>query len=407
MVGRRRKLIKPILAFIQAEVSGGICLLLATIAALIWANTSVAPEYFSLWKRSVGVESVIEMPLSLWINDGLMAIFFFRVGLEIKRELLVGELATRQKATLPILAAFGGMIVPALCYVALNAGSPTARGWGIPMATDIAFALGVLSLGGKRVPLGLKVFLTALAIVDDLGAVLVIAVFYSSHLRLDLLGLGILALLATWGLARYWVPKLPRWVRWLPFVVMAIPIWLLFLNSGVHATVAGVLLALTVPVVVPSGEEHSLLETMEHALNPWVTFLVVPVFAFANAGVAISEGLGQVLAGSEARGIALGLVLGKVAGISLFSWIAIRYAKAELPNNVRWKHMIAAGILGGIGFTMSLFVTELAFPGNERAISEGKAAILVASTLSAGLGLILLRVRFPRRRPPVASSPPA
>lgn len=403
MGSRRKKLMKPILAFIHAEVSGGVCLLLATIAALVWANSGVAADYFALWKKPVGPESLIQMPMGLWINDGLMALFFFLVGMEIKREIVVGELGGLKRATLPILAALGGMIVPALFYVAFNASTPTARGWGIPMATDIAFALGVLTLGGRHVPIGLKVFLTALAIVDDLGAVLVIAIFYSSHLRLDLLayGCGLLAFL--WFLSRTVVMKLPRMWRWAPYVVFAIPVWLFFLNSGVHATIAGVLLALTVPAVTPEGDDHSLLETIEHALNPWITFIVVPIFAFANAGVAISGGLSTILAGAEAKGIVAGLVLGKVLGITFFSWIAVRFLRSELPPNVNWRHMTAAGILGGIGFTMSLFVTELAFPGNEQAIAEGKAAILVASTLAAILGLVLLRIRFRRSRPRVAA----
>lgn len=403
MAGRRKKLLKPILAFIQAEVSGGICLLLATIAALIWANTALAPDYFALWKRPTGIEGLIEMPLMLWINDGLMAVFFFLVGLEIKREILVGELAGVRKATLPILGAIGGMVVPALIYAAFNRGTPTAHGWGIPMATDIAFALGVLSLGGKRVPVGLKVFLTALAIVDDLGAVVVIALFYTGHVDLKLLALGLALLGVLLALARTIVPKMPASWRILPFLVLAVPIWLLFLNSGVHATIAGVLLALTVPVTIVEGEEQSLLETVEHGLAPWVTFLIVPIFAFANAGVAITEGLSTVMAGNEAKGITLGLVVGKTLGITAFSWAAVKFAKAELPMGVKWRHMVAAAVLGGIGFTMSLFVTELAFAGNERAIGEGKAAILVASTLAAVLGLAVLLIRFPRPRPRAAS----
>lgn len=385
---------RPILKFIENEVSGGVVLMIATLIALIWANTAVSGTYFDLWKREIG-GSLIKLPLSLWINDGLMAIFFFVVGLEIKREILVGELAGVKKASLPIAAALGGMVVPAGLYAFFNHDTPTVGGWGIPMATDIAFALGALSLGGSRVPLSLKVFLMALAIVDDLGAVLVIAIFYSGHIRLDLLAYAgvILGALSFYGKAVQNAISV-RWARMaIPFWILGIPVWLLFLSSGVHATIAGVLLAWTVPVRSPDPDQPSLLEQMESFLHPWNTFLIVPIFALANAGVALSGSLGDVLRQPAAEGILAGLLIGKPLGIVAFSWICIKITRDELPNNVRWRHMIAAGLLGGIGFTMSLFVTELAFAGNVEAVNTAKAAILVASAIAAVLGLTVLRLR--------------
>jgi NhaA family Na+:H+ antiporter len=405
-MSRRKRLMQPILRFIEAETSGGFALIFITILALVWANSAAAASYFNLWQTKFGIPGMIQMPLSLWINDGLMAIFFFVVGLEIKREILIGELTGFKKASLPVAAALGGMVVPALFYVVFNQGTPTASGWGNPMATDIAFALGILSLAGSRVPLSLKIFLTALAIVDDLGAVMVIAIFYSGHLRLDLLlyaGL-ILAALGLYGRQIRANLQSSWWLRAVPFIVLSIPVWLLFLNSGVHATIAGVLLALMVPVRPGESEPDppSLLESMENFLHPWNTFFIVPVFALANAGVALSGGLGQVLQEPAAKGIAFGLLIGKPVGIVLFSWIAMKLVKCELPNNVNWRHMVGAGFLGGIGSTMSLFVTELAFTGNAEAIRTAKASILVTSAIAAVLGLLVVRLRLKRRRPAAA-----
>lgn len=392
---------KPILRFIEAEVSGGVVLMAATLMALIWANSGAAASYFDLWQKKLGPLSV-----SHWINDGLMAIFFFVVGLEIKREILIGELTGFKKAALPVAAALGGMVVPAAFYVLFNQGTPTARGWGIPMATDIAFALGALSLAGNRVPVSLKVFLTALAIVDDLGAVMVIAIFYSGQIRFDFLlyAGALLAALSFYGRRIQESHHIPWGIRALPFLILGIPIWAIFLGSGVHATIAGVLLALTVPVRKPDSEPDppSLLESVEHALHPWNTFLIVPIFALANAGVAMGSGLGQVLREPLALGILFGLVAGKLLGIVLFSWLGIKLTKGELPNNVNWRHMVGAGLLGGIGFTMSLFVTELAFAGQSESIQTAKAAILVASAIAAVLGLLVLRLR-PRRPRRVAA----
>lgn len=390
---------KPILRFIEAEVSGGIVLMFATLVALIWANSALAPRYFELWRQEVGIGSLIRLPLSLWINDGLMAVFFFVVGLEIKRELLIGELTGFKKAALPCAAALGGMIVPAGLYALFNHDTPTVGGWGIPMATDIAFALGALSLGGSRVPIGLKVFLTALAIVDDLGAVLVIAIFYSGHLRLDLLGYaaGILGLLMVYGKAVRDKHQISWGLRVAPFWLLGIPVWLLFLSSGVHATIAGVLLAWMVPARKPEAES-SLLESLENFLHPWLTFGIVPLFALANAGVALSGNMGQVMRLPEAKGIAFGLLLGKPLGIVLFSYIGLKLTRGELPSNVNWRHMWVAGLLGGIGFTMSLFVTELAFAGKQEEVNNAKTAILIASAIAAILGLSVLRLRLPRRQ---------
>lgn len=397
---------QPIINFIQTEVAGGVVLLLSTIIALIWANSSLSADYFRLWQTKVGLGPVIQMPLSLWINDGLMALFFFVVGLEIKREILIGELAGFKKASLPVAAAIGGMVVPAGLYALFNHDTPTVGGWGIPMATDIAFALGVLSLGGSRVPLGLKVFLTALAIVDDLGAVLVIAIFYSGQIKLDLLAYAwlILALLVVYGRFVRDRQHIPWGWRVAPFAILGIPVWLLFLNSGVHATIAGVLLAWMVPVRHADSEPDppSLLESLEHALHPWQTFLVVPLFALANAGVAFSVGIAEVMRLPESKGIAAGLLLGKPIGIILFSWIGLRLTRGELPSNTSWRHIVVAGLLGGIGFTMSLFVTELAFAGRADEVNTAKASILIASASAAILGLAVLRLRRPRRQPSAA-----
>jgi NhaA family Na+:H+ antiporter len=420
---------RPIVEFFETEASGGIILILATAVALLWANSPWRGAYHDLWHIHAGVSfgsRGLDLSLHHWINDGLMAVFFFYVGLEIKRELLTGELASWQKAALPAMGALGGMLVPAGLYALLNRSGDGAAGWGIPMATDIAFAIGILMLLGKRIPLGLKVFLTALAVVDDLGAVLVIAVFYTAQLSgwHLLAGVGVLALMAVAG-------RLGMRRR-LFFAAAGIVVWYFFLRSGIHATVAGVLAALTVPHAVAKGrrefvdrmdevtdgilereergapitdEEHEValetvhdlaekagspLQHLEHQLAPWVAYGVMPVFALANAGLAIDAGaLGRGLADAVPQGILLGLVAGKQVGIFAFSWLAVRLGWARLPAGVSWRSLHGAAVLGGIGFTMSLFIANLAF-GAGALLEEAKMGILLASAVSALAGAALL-----------------
>jgi Na+:H+ antiporter, NhaA family len=422
-----RRLVKPLQEFIELEASSGILLLTVTVIALVWANSPWAAGYFALWKQpftlKIGGQG-IEKSLLAIINDGLMAIFFLLVGLEIKREILVGQLSDLRRAAFPLFAALGGMVVPATVFVAVTQGTPSMRGWGIPMATDIAFALGILALLGSRVPYSLKVFLAALAIADDMGAVLVIALFYTSQIATNYLltGLGLLVLLAV-------ANKLG--LRKLPFYfTIGVVIWYCFLKSGVHATVAGVLLAFTIPAHVSisrvdflqrarammneftqandqteEGRESQTaalngltraandaqmpIERAENSLHPFVTFFVVPIFALANAGVALSEGLGVVRTEPAALGIFLGLVIGKPVGISLFCFLAVKLRLAVLPVGVVWRHVLGIGCLGGVGFTMSLFISELAF-GASPQLTAAKVAVLGASGVSATLGALLL-----------------
>ena len=422
-------LLRPFQTFFRMEAAGGLLLLLCAAVALIWANTPFADAYFRLWQTTVTVGAgsfVISKPLLLWINDGLMAIFFLVVGLEIKREVLTGELASLRQAALPLAAAVGGMVLPALLYAALNVGTPNLRGWGIPMATDIAFALGVLALLGRRAPLALKVFLTAVAIVDDLGAVLVIAFFYTASISWTSLGMGALLfgmlLLANRAGVR----------RPMVYVVLGIGLWLAFLTSGIHATIAGVLLALTIPAhrkldasafaekarglmdvftrdVQPGRREptadqrdavHSLEEAcervetplarMEHTLHPWVAFAIVPLFALANAGVALGGDLGAAFTDTVTLGVVLGLVVGKAVGVTAFAWLAIKAGWAALPEGVTWRHIVGVACLCGIGFTMSLFIGSLAF-GEGVLLDRAKTGILLASLISGVAGWLLLR----------------
>jgi NhaA family Na+:H+ antiporter len=422
-------LIRPFQEFASREASGGILLLLCTAAALIWVNSPWASLYQALWhtKLTLGLgPHTLDHDLHFWVNDGLMAIFFFVVGLEIKRELLVGELASIRQAALPIVGAFGGVTAPALIYTAVNFGGDGAAGWGIPMATDIAFVLGVMALLGERVPLSLKVFLTALAIVDDIAAVLVIALFYTAQIAW--LGVAVAALsFFLLLLANRMGVRHP-----LPFLLLGIVLWLAVLHSGVHATIAGVLLALTIPSRtelnaseflqrsrgilahfercadseqgVMTDEEQQIaidaledtcekvqppLYRLETALHPWVTFLIMPVFALANAGVILSGGIAQHLREPVALGVALGLLIGKPLGIGLVSWLAVRIGVAALPPGVSWNHIHGAAWLGGIGFTMSLFISALAFPGEEM-LATAKMGVLAGSLAAAIIGSLIL-----------------
>jgi Na+:H+ antiporter, NhaA family len=423
------RILRPFQAFAENKTAGSILLLLCTVAALVLANSRWADAYTAFWHTDLTIRLgpwTLEHDLHFWVNDLLMAVFFFVVGLEIKREVLVGELASMQQAALPIAAAVGGVIGPAALYLMLNATGPGARGWGIPMATDIAFALGFMMLLGRRVPIGLKVFLTALAIVDDIAAVLVIAVFYTVQIDgIALAGAGIcLAVLFTIGRLGARRP--------LTYAIGGMLLWLLVLASGVHATVAGVALALAIPSRTPldfqqfiartrsvlahaeraadaghhpvMNEEqlaamHALeeacekvqppLHRMEHALHPWVAFVIMPVFALANAGLVLSGDIGAALTHPVALGIMAGLVLGKPLGVMLASWLAVRAGLASLPSGVTWRHIHGAGWLAGIGFTMSLFVAGLAFT-DSALLATAKLGVMIASACAAIVGCALL-----------------
>lgn len=378
--------------FLDSEASGGLVLMAAAALALLVANSALAPAYLGALKTYLG-------PLSLlhWINDGLMAVFFLFVGLEIKREVLDGQLATWSRRALPGLAAAGGMAVPAAIYLSFTWQDPVLRaGWAIPAATDIAFALGVLSLLGKRVPASLKVFLAALAILDDLGAVTIIALFYTASLSLVDLALAAAVLAGLAVMNRMGV------LRLLPYIILGAVLWFFVLRSGVHATIAGVLLALTIPLRMKPGATEDLaqspLHRMEHGLHHAVAFVVVPIFGFANAGVALT-GLGWgVLADPLTLGVSLGLVVGKVVGVLGASVIAIRLGLATLPAGATWPQMAGIALLCGIGFTMSLFIGMLAFPGNA-ALQDGvKIGILLGSLVAGVLGWLVLRVAPSRAR---------
>ncbi len=358
-------LLRPFQKFVALEASGGIVLIAATLAALAWANSPWSTSYEAIWQH-----------LRFWVNDALMTLFFFVVGLEIKRELLIGELASPRRAALPIVSALGGVVVPALIYTALNFGGPGQAGWGIPMATDIAFVIGAMALLGRRVPLGLKVFLTALAIVDDLAAVLVIALFYTSHLSWRAFGAAALCVATLVAMNRLGVRHL------LPYLVIGAALWFAVLESGVHSTVAGVLLAMT----IPSGSLYRL----EHALHPWVTFLIVPLFALANAGVNPGGGVAQHFANPITMGAAIGLLLGKPIGIGLATWLAVKSGLAALPAQVTFRHIHGAAWLGGIGFTMSLFIAALAFPDQDL-LTSAKIGIFGGSLLAGLTGYVILR----------------
>jgi Na+:H+ antiporter, NhaA family len=379
-------------AFLSSEASGGVVLMGAAALALVVANSPVSGAYFEVLHSYMLGLSVLH-----WVNDALMAVFFLLVGLEIKREMLDGQLSTWPRRILPGIAALGGMVVPAVIYLAFN-GSPDGhpRGWAIPSATDIAFALGVLSLLGPRVPISLKVFLTALAILDDLGAVLIIAVFYTGDLNLYALGGAAFVLVLLSGLNRAGFTDLK------PYLLLGIVLWFLVLMSGIHATLAGVALALTIPLRVSPGKPEdaaSPLHQLEHALQPWVAFLIVPVFGFANAGVSFSGMSLESLLNPVPLGVALGLFVGKQVGVFAFSWVAIRMAWADLPANATWAQFYGVALLCGIGFTMSLFIGLLAFPTSPELQDATKLGVLLGSALSAAIGAALLSVTKPEASP--------
>jgi NhaA family Na+:H+ antiporter len=423
-----RILVTSFKRFLDTQNHGSRLLLLSTIIALVWANSSYWHSYEALWNTEIGLKIghlVLSNSLSYWINDGLMAIFFFVIGLEIKREILVGEISNPRKAALPVIAAFGGMMVPAIIYTIFNFGTSASHGWGIPMATDIAFALGCLMILINRIPAALKVFLLAVAIVDDIGAIIVIALFYTSDLQITalLIGLIILAILL---LLNYLGVQ-----RVAPYGILGILLWLAFLESGVHATIAGVLLAFTIPSQAQLGTKDFIRQTeylleqfpdrdfnrmcidkeqrkqlkefknvvknigtplqrLEDTLHPFSTFFIIPLFALANAGVRfVGEGAGIDLTNSVTLGVVIGLVVGKQIGVILFSWLAVKLGIAHLPEGVEWPAVYGLSCLAGIGFTMSFFITNLAFK-EALMMHQAKTGILTASLISAIIGLIVL-----------------
>lgn len=433
----KKILIDPFQRFLQIEASGGIILLIATIASLVWANSKWGEFYIHFWETHLDIHIgsfILSKSFLHWINDGLMAIFFFVVGLEIKRELIAGELSSLKKASLPIMAAIGGMLAPALFYSFLNKSPETASGWGTPMATDIAFSLGILSLLGKRVPLSLKVFLVAFAIVDDLGAVLVITLFYSSDIHLNslLIALSLFIFLILFNQLKIRSVHIYMVIGW--------GIWYFFLKSGIHPSIAGVLIAFTIPVfrkirvtefrnkmdqnllefcfdedcmdevtlthgqlaAIDNMESEieqvqSPIQKLEHKLHSFVTYIVMPLFALANAGVVIQSGKLADLFNPLSMNIQLSLVGGKLLGIFMFTWLAIRFGISTKPKGVKWIHFLGLALLGGIGFTMSLFIANLAFPGSAQLV-QAKIGILLGSLAAGILGFIILRLTLKAKK---------
>lgn len=415
---------------LKSEATGGVFLLIAAVAAMIIANSSLHNWYHDFWHSDFTIGGMTES-LHFWVNDALMVIFFFVVGLEIKRELLVGELSSVKQALLPVVAAFGGMIVPITIFFILNGNQPGSQGWGIPMATDIAFAIGILSLLGKRAPLSLKVFLTAFAIVDDMGAVIVIAIFYSGQIGWAALGTAAALLVLLFVLGRM------GYNNKLFFVVVAVIVWYLFLMSGVHATIAGVLLALTLPlksqmktdefVTKIKGEvdkidnsvesdqkafNHNQLEMIdkiknyankvtnplqwfENNLQKFTMLVIMPIFAFANAGVYVGGIEGSILEGVTLS-IMVALIVGKLIGVFSFSWLSVKLGFADLPSNSKWKDMVGIAILGGVGFTMSLFIANLSFEAGSSILDHAKLGVLIASATAAVIGLGYLSLVLPK-----------
>ena len=418
----------PFQKFVKIESLSGVLLFGATIIALIWANSPFQHLYESLWQYKIGITTEsfsLNKPLILWINDGLMAVFFFLIGLELKRELLIGELDTPKKAAFPFFAAIGGMLIPVLLFIFLNKNTETANGWGIPMAADIAFTLAILNLLGKRIPLSLKVFLTAFAIIDDIGAVLVIAIFYSTSINWILLAFSIIPLALLLFLSYKKLHSIYL------FLIMGFVVWLIFLKSGIHPTVAGVLLAFTVPIrqkmtfktyadklleitnSIKSGTKEksfmltkqqiaqidnleeisekvqSPLQLLERRLHNWVAYFIVPIFALANAGVAFNSNVNLDYA--LIVNVAIALVVGNFAGVSIFSFLSLKLRITELPKDVNYMHILGVAFLAGVGFTMSIFIANLAFISNPVFIDSAKIGILLGSLISGISGYALLK----------------
>jgi NhaA family Na+:H+ antiporter len=425
-------ILNPFQKFVKIESLSGILLFGATILALIWANSPYASTYHELWDYKVGFSSEgfkLTKPLILWINDGLMAVFFFVIGLEIKRELSIGELNSVKKAGMPIAAAIGGMAIPVLLFFLLNDDPSTAHGWGISMATDIAFSLAILQLLGKRAPLSLKIFLTAFAIIDDIGAVLVIALFYSSSIQWDLIGIAFLLLLFLFAIS-YW-KIYSKYIT----VIFGIIIWVLFLKAGIHPTIAGVLLAFTVPIhqrmsmsenigqlqsilkniqnakyvdepVLTNEQIHEIdnledwtckvqspLQHLEHKLHNWVAYFIMPLFAFANAGVTIQ--LDMDLNTPLILTIIVALFIGKSVGVTLFTWLGIRLKIIDKPGDISYQQIIGIGALAGVGFTMSIFIANLAFNDDPVLLGSAKIGIILTSIIAGTVGYLILRLAKP------------
>lgn len=371
--------------FLHHSQSSGILLIICVAISLMIANTSLGTTFQSLLDQKIGTEIFhLNYSLSVWINDGLMAIFFLLVGLEIKREIIEGELSSFKNASLPIFAAIGGMVVPALIFFLFNQGTDYIKGWAIPMATDIAFSLAIISMLGKSVPISLKIFLAALAIVDDLGAIVVIAIFYTDQIHWDYMALSGL-MVAILAVLNYFNTK-----RAIFYLVPGVFLWYFMHHSGIHATIAGVLLAFSIPTNA-STTEISPLEKMEQKLHLPVNFLIMPVFALANTNITFKDGMVDGLFSNFGYGIILGLVAGKVIGINLFSWLSIKLKISNLPDKSTWTQMIGTGLLAGIGFTMSIFIALLSFKNKIEIQDEAKFAILVASLISGLLGYFLLK----------------
>lgn len=366
--------------FFDSERSSGILLIIGTTISLVLTNSSIGAEYLSFWQWHMG-----SLRLEQWINDALMAVFFLLIGLELERELYSGELSNIQSALFPIFAAIGGMVAPALLHFFLNAGTPTQAGIGIPMATDIVFALGALSILKSRIPSSLKVFVVALAVIDDLGAILIIALFYTAGLSLWYLS----GALAVWALLL--ALNVLRVMSLLPYLLGGALMWLLMLKSGVHATIAGILLAFAIPFSAKAEDQESPSHRLEHFLHKPVAFIILPIFALANTGIVLGTDWLQNLTGSNSLGIIAGLLVGKPLGVTFFCLVAVASGVCRLPFEMNWRHVFGAGILAGIGFTMSIFITNLAFAGNAETINASKIAILSASLTAGAIGYLWLR----------------
>jgi NhaA family Na+:H+ antiporter len=377
------KLTKTFKAFFESEKSGGLLLLFVTFVSLFLANSSFQTEYISFWETQIGHHSITH-----WINDGLMTIFFLLIGLELEREIYHGELSSIKNASLPIMAAFGGMLVPASMFLALNYGTDTQNGAGIPMATDIAFAIGILSLLGNKVPASLKIFLTALAVIDDLGAIIVIAVFYTTSIAFVNLAIALGIWIFLFVLNRMKITNL------IPYLIGGVAMWYFMLNSGVHATITGVILAFVIPF--GDGGEKSTSYKLQHFLHKPVAFIILPLFAIANTCITIQSDWHEGLNHPNTLGIILGLVVGKPLGIILFSFIGVTMGICSLPKSLKWSHILGTGMLGGIGFTMSIFITILAFQDPETIIFS-KIAILIASVLAGIFGFVYLKYILTRK----------
>lgn len=380
----KTKLTQLFIEFFESERASGIVLIFCTATSIAIANSYFGKSYLDFWHSQVGLEiagAMFKFSLDHWINDGLMAIFFLLIGLEIERELYVGELSNPKGAALPIFAAIGGMATPTLLHFLFNRGTPTQAGFGIPMATDIAFAIGALALLGSRVPMPLKVFLTALAIIDDLGAIVVIALFYASDFSLLYLILALATFAGLLVLNRLGVYRLVFYL--VPGFVM----WYLMLQSGIHASIAGVLLAFAIPFARGDGESPSF--KLQHFLHKPVAFIIMPLFALANTSIAVTGNWIEGLTTSNSLGIFAGLIVGKPLGITLFSYLTIKLGLSALPNDVSWRHIIGAGFLGGIGFTMSIFITYLAFD-NLEIVQASKISILLGSLIAGSVGFLIL-----------------